>query len=689
MTATFRLKGYADSVGKGLGFLLPVFGKQNSNADFVQRVSDQGTVLGFEQVDEIEARMLYDDQLGGEVSTGEPAVMAFGFAVDDILVERTETFRRELARRFDDPALARNSFLAIEVAEFLGDRTQRVKFAERTYRDIAKRSSKAARDWSDLTLLTPDLRVVLASETGRPIADFAKVVATREDGSFRVVGLPAEIASNDRMLRKAISEAMRWLGSIYDKRDRNRPVLSGKPFERPRGPEPKAVVWIVDRSVAEARSAIEDDFEWRVDVYGPAEFDDFKAAANDWPGFAVMRRDRHMSADELDRTLPPWVTTIELGTRRSDAWHSLDSKSSRTRILVPSSGFNGAPGSPGAVGAMVRQIAAARSELGRSQGPAGWAFIKARGTGAHPRQDAAAAIYDRLVAMDLATSDGVAMVSRRDRRGEDDGYPGFLDLFENARVLESRYIEHEMQKSAADLAMMVPVRERRHEDSVQYARAVKAMLARRRLRAAGMDIEDGAGFAVRDAGALRRVEVPFRPDSYTAHWDVRDLMMHVDLDRIDTISIRSDATPAVVLGRLHTGNYLAANMRDLAATEPEGGIWSILGAQVRRHSGGMASKSRTHFMALLINHALVREMVERPLRRHLTDAINDPQLGSALHLSWGKVRQGDAETRCDVRLYNQDTGRRMPIGDAIAQFTLILHRGGIAVKAPAKDRPPS
>ncbi|MDQ0350156.1 hypothetical protein [Ancylobacter vacuolatus] len=687
MTTTYTLKGFADSVGRGQGFLLPIFGRRASNADFVQRVSDTGVILGFETIGELDARVLYHDQVDDQAVAGDAAIMAFGFAEDDIVVDRLDPFRRKLAARLNDPILASNALLAIEVSEFLGDGQKRLEFAERAYLDIERRSAKAARHWSDLSLLSADVRAALAEESGRPISDFRKVVAIRENERVRLAGLPADLVSNSRLHRHAVRIAMEGLPSLYKSGESTWPVDAGKFVERHGGgPDAEAIVWLVDRGIAEARSAVEDDFSWRVDAFGPEEFESFTRAAKKakgTPAFAVIGRD--ISQIEIDRMLDPRVTTIEIGASVAAPRIYEQEEQRRLRILVPPSGFNGSRGSAQSIGAMIRLIVAALSaERGRSKHRM-HAFVKARGMGEFPQIDACAAIYDRLMLMNLGTSGGVAIPgARNDHRSYDDRQ-NFVELFEDTQLLEGRRVRHEMRKSAADLALLVPIRRRRREDDGEFARLIKALLARRGLNPSGGRSDDTVSFYVDVAGSLRVVEIPDSRGSYRANWTLSDVLYHRDLDRIETVSVRPDATPSVILGMLHIQNHLVANLRDLSAADPAGGIWSILGSQFRRQSGGLASKGRSHFMALLVNHALNRNAAPSHLHQLLFENIHSSALGRELHFTWGKVRQGKLKTHGEVQLFRRSGRSLKSSADAIVEFMIDINPDGVSLEPLTRD----
>lgn len=682
MNDRFLLKGFADSVGSGLGFLLPVFGRIGSNGTFVQRVSDDGIVMGFEEIYEIEARMIYEDRPGEEVRDGDEPILAFAIGPGDVLVDRMHRFRKRLADRLGDPDLTRHAFLALEAADFVGDPSRRLPLAQAAFRILEKRNTAVARGWRDTSVLTPDVRKELTSETGRPYAEFERVVVLSRKDGVAIAGLPEDLVEDVALQRRVLDRATRLLAPLYDDLQQTLRPETVKPVaKREPSPSPEALIWLVDRSLADARALIDDRGEWRIDAFAPDQFESFARAAETKrvPAYAVVRRDRHLSIQELDRMLPRSVAMIELGSPREVHPGERGSLLSRIRIIVAPSGFAGPPAAPRAVAATVRQIVALANSLDQRDPYGEWIFLKARGTGASPDLDAYAAIYDRLSDMGTTPANGIAVVSSRGRRERPRYEIEPDDLFQRTRVVNQPFVKAEMRKSAADVAMIVPAF--RNEFALESHReAVKTVLRKTGWDPASLDEGENPTFKVHSA-RIDVVQATLNPFGRRIGWDIQQLMRR-DLADVSQVSIEADAGLQKVLAGLFFDNRLIANMRDLCSSNPGGGVWSLLGAQVRRHAGGLASKARTHFMALLINEAFRQDDVElRDHRKSLEEALREPGLGGTLNFVWSKVRQGDhLETLANVGLYAREGRSGSFTGTQIARLRLIVHDHGTAVR---------
>lgn len=85
MTADIRrLLGLVDPSGVSLGFLVPLFAGRPSNAPLVQRILPDGTIKRFEPYEVPDAPTV--DISARQVSPGSPAVHAFAFGKDDIVI---------------------------------------------------------------------------------------------------------------------------------------------------------------------------------------------------------------------------------------------------------------------------------------------------------------------------------------------------------------------------------------------------------------------------------------------------------------------------------------------------------------------------------------------------------------------------------------------------------------------------
>lgn len=689
MTDQFRLLGYADTVGMGVGFLIPVFDQQGSNTLLVQRISVAGTILDFEEVDNIDAQIFYVEPM--PVVAGEEAISAFAFARDDIVSGRVGAFRKELAARIDDPALAERPLLSIEVAEYLELAKRRLGFVRSALDRISKTSSKAARDWLDLSILTPDLRSALVRSNPRIGAGIRRVVASIDGNQVIIRGAPQDGGDNLGFeLEHTVHKVLRELNAVYPLPRGGWKVRVARSDMKRRTARPEAVVWLADRGDRGAQTYIQDDFAWRVDAYRADELEEFREAAeeSETAPFAVLRGRQEAISREVGTLVAHRVTTIEIGSLiqfRSDGPELYRSSPSRAHIHVPAPGFPGTRNSPKAIGATVRQIVAAvlAIEEGR-RGPVlegGWVFFRTAGSGSAPSVDAWATLYDRIWSTGLSAHGGYSLGRLRPSR-YNDRYSAWAQeiLFPSARAIHDHRTDLEMRKSRMDAAILLSLESRFHQDWAAHAKAVKAVLSQGGWNPSGTSRgPDAWALEIEPMGTIRFVQTKAGAIADRPTWDLADLLAG-NLATIDTVAVTCDATAPMILAHLQARGTLVVNMRDICSARAEDGIWSILGAQVRRLSSGQTSRARSHFMALLVKEAFRYGSVDFEEAGALFDAIHGPTLGGEVQLSWSRVRQTPEGTRASVRLLAGVSNQYLQNGtDLIQPFSIFLHRGGITV----------
>jgi hypothetical protein len=158
------------------------------------------------------------------------------------------------------------------------------------------------------------------------------------------------------------------------------------------------------------------------------------------------------------------------------------------------------------------------------------------------------------------------------------------------------------------------------------------------------------------------------------------MLLEFDLRELDTIALTGNANAGSILTRLQAHRQLAINMRDLCGATPEAGLWSLLGGQLRRLASGQMHRTRSHYMALLINHAFRVGNVDMKGDRRLYDSIHGPALGDAVQLNWNRVNQTPERTIAQVRLLAGKSSEYLRSGsDLIPPFEIVLDQDGIAI----------
>lgn len=696
MTGQTRLLGCADTVGKSIGFLIPVFDQQGSNALLVQRVSSAGTIVDFEEVENVDAQITYIDPEA--VAVGEEAIFAFAFAQDDILTERASAFRAALASRIDDPALAERPLLSVEVAEFLELANRRLDFAKAAFERIREASPRAARGWLDLSILTPDLRKALSRYRPELSAAAQRIVATVEGDQVVIGGVPSFTADSLGFeLPQTATDVLRGLERLYPPPPGGWTVRVLRSQQRRRTAAPEAVVWLADREDSRAQPFIQDDFAWRVDAYRSDELEEFRLAIEEpkTTGFIVLRGKQVAVSREIESVSGAEVATIEFGslTRfKAEGPELLLSYSPRPTIHVPAPGLPGTRNSPKAVGRTVRQIVAmALATRSQRVGPmleGAWVFFRARGFGVSPEADAWAALYDRTWSAGLPAHDVYCVGGRGRGAVADGGYTGWWreTLFPSAVPIQDQRTDIEMRNARMDAAVLLAVEAQRPQDWVKHRHAVEAVLVGRGWNPIGTTrTTDEWTLEVERAGNIRFVQTRAATVKSKPTWKLSTLLRDGLVD-IETIAVTCDATAPVILAHLSAYRTLPVNMRDICGAHAEGGIWLILGAQLLRLASGQMNRARSHFMALLLNHAFDHGQVDFEEAGALHEAIHGPSLGREVQLSWSKVHQTSEEIRASVRLLAGVSNQYLQHGaDLIAPFTIVLTANGVELRREYLD----
>lgn len=211
------LLGFADPIGLGSGFLTPLFGA-GGNALYVQKLDRECRIAGFEALDDFDGRIVHvDHEL---VERGYPYIWAFAFSHLDRVVGQGEAGRQALTERLNDGSLKDRPMLAVDVAEFLELPRERLAWAHHVFDRLGGQNSEAAKAWRDLSILTPDVRGLLASEKdGDGWAD--RLVVLQRGDEIRVRGLPPHFQGQEAQITdKAIRAALADLELDLSRTDR-------------------------------------------------------------------------------------------------------------------------------------------------------------------------------------------------------------------------------------------------------------------------------------------------------------------------------------------------------------------------------------------------------------------------------------------------------------------------------------
>ncbi|MBO9695930.1 MAG: hypothetical protein J7499_07010 [Sphingopyxis sp.] len=688
MIEVAELFGHADMGGQKIGFLVPLFRTRSSNALLVQRISRDGRVAGFVGIEPAQTPVTPVNIQA--VAIGEEPIWSFAFSNGDVIEARDREFRAALQSRLDDPALMDRPLLSVEIAEFLGLPDQRLSAAVKAYTRLRTLGNAAAGSWRDLSILTPDLRRAVR-QAGGDLAPIAKRLIAQTDGNLASIRSPILLTAGTKAkLAEVARTVLEKLAPLYPPSRTGWSIRIHFPDEGPRIAAPEAVVLIPDERDGEIRHYLEMDFGWRVDAYPLNQLSIFRNALTETraAGFALVRGENPRIIREVAEMGGPRITPILTGTSSRFPLHGNNDlfDASDMHICVPATGLPGATRPTRTTSTIVRQVIAAAlgagDRIGSERLEGRWVFYRANGTGSSPRTDAFATLYDRLIANDLSSRQIFFMLGKeRGARAPEVGERPLDMLFPGGILLHDRRTVATMIDAKSDVLMLLPVRQRDEADWEEHRRAIDQVLFARGWRA-GMPKggEDGV-YEVDIPLRLRYLRI--RPEPKLApRWNIQALL-DFDLRELDAVTLTGDAGPASILAGLEQRRELAINMRDLCASNGEAGIMSIFAGQFRRLASGQLHRARTHFAALLLNHAYRLGHVGFEGDGALHDALHGPELGNAVQLNWNRIRGAGDHVRARVRLVAGRTNEHLPAGsNLIPPFDLVLFPDGVALERP-------
>lgn len=681
MTENARdLLGLVDPSGVSLGFLVPLFTDGKSNAPLVQRIATDGKIAAFEPYEAPDAPV--QEALPRQAAVGGPAVHAFAFGDGDVLVVEGEDGRDALRARIGDPALQKRPMLAMELAAFLNLHDLRCELASEAHALMSKASVEIADRWLDLSVLTPELRRVLASTGERtPIRLASVVVARRRRDAIEILGVGDELSpAQSATLQTATLDATAGLERLYPAPAGGWRVQVRKPSNRkPRHHAEAAVLLASDRARRLARGSrwpavpnldihtedgvaftrvVEETEAPLFVVYGADEPDVMHRAVGD-----LTSRDMHGIAldaprPRMERDDPPqpWNTTH-----------------------VPIASFGG--GDRGEI-AGVRLAVAVELDR-RTQGlefpVESSALLRSRGIGPDPDADAWAALYDRAWGMGLAPWRAVLIAGRGGAAQGSTSYssdysasyssdrePGWAarTLFDDPLFLNGALTDRVMGDLRATAALLVERRPRQEPDLGRHRSSITRLLERQRWN---IEDEDFRNTDARLTARGRRAEFRFmvRPNGIVQPEWKRQALFEIDLMSVDRLLVSGPASPGAVLSHLSGSGELVVGMRDLTTIDAAHATpLTIMAVQLRRQVTSLPSSARTHFVALVAMQALRGGRVDDG-GRDILGLVEHPGLGRAVHLVVGSTRTVDNALVARIRILDGTSsraGQRREIG---------------------------
>jgi hypothetical protein len=481
-----------------------------------------------------------------------------------------------------------------------------------------------------------------------------EIVATTRDGVVEVAGVPATAEpSGVEQLRTLIADQMRDFASLYPRATGGWQIVLASAV-RSRGQRSDAAVLIASKEAVSRdwRPVLDLQLFWKD---GP----DYARAVEETKTPLFVAFDANDS-EQLVRARGDWTVRdthgLAIGSSSKTWRESLGRYRGRTtHVAAPGIRSGGSGRDRGVLAALELAIAA---ELDRVRADLSWPveaalLLRAQGMGQDARSDGWAALYDRAWSMGLAPWRSLCIVAGGEGRPTSDSDDWVAHaLLEAGRTIRGQSVAKVMANSRATGAMLVDLVPREPEDFIRHRRAIVRLLEHQHWSVIDRDHGD-EDMAIRIAGAHGEIDVRFDEPVRRPGRTTLEKLGHknVDLQSLKGLVVTCGATAASVLTQIEVSNELAVDARDLIGLDPRRATpLSVVGHQLRRMVMGLHSPSRTRFLAMLVRQAFEHGRIETEEAPALRSMIDDPELGSRLHLTVRTTTQTDGVTIAQMRL---------------------------------------
>ncbi|CCV03512.1 hypothetical protein MESS2_1080012 [Mesorhizobium metallidurans STM 2683] len=659
-TEPHDLVGVADPLGKGLGFLIPVFTRGRSNALRVERQGDNGLIEAFVDLQPQETPIIEVD--GPESSVGAPAHWAFGFGFGDILLGQGENGRDALQARLGDSFFLERPLLAMEVAEFLRLSTDRVKYADLALQYLRKLSPKTADRWRDLSVLTPDIREALAAIKDWPLQNLQRLTARVESNIILIRGIDVDHDETfQKQASRHIARVVENLQPLYNSPADGWQLRFVKPELQPADrlvvgydlSKLSALVYVADEDADVLNRVFSRPATDGIGLYTPRQWKEFAYQSSEFSGasFILFRANGQLGQVWSDDNRRADRMPIGLATRTSSGLSLAPSERAGLRryqhpTVVVSKREIGAwgpkDGFAGETRNAIHLLSAAWHHGLRSHLRARTNFfLSARGAGPRLQDDACAQIYGRCWRLGVTRPDGI-LFDVGQREFDTGLHQRSLAeiLFHNLRPLDVQNYRDPSSRARIDAAVLVTADDHTAgKDWRVYGEVVASMLENQNWSISGERNSRGPVIALTLYGQRNQFNISIGMERYKRRGRYPfEGLLERDLSDVKHIAVTEDAGASTVLTHLFERHELLATVRDLSVFSAQNGtIWSLLGSQMRRFSNSLPSRPRSHYFAMLTQAAIQHDSVNWEHAGRLVRAIHDQNFGEGTHLLCGRV----------------------------------------------------
>lgn len=692
-----ELIGLVDTSGISVGFLVPVFAGGGGNAPVVQVLDSSGTVVGFEPYEVPEAPRLPSPSRNASV--GAPGLHAFAFARDDVVLLSGNDENDQLAGRIEDPLLLNRPMLGMELADLLGRRDMREKFAAQVHSDMARTSVDAADRWRDLSVLTTDLRRELVADEAGQDRYFSTVVTRVHDGRILLLGLPEHVPGVMKDdLRRAVLAVVGRLARLYPSPRQGWRIV----FDRPRSPaasrRPDAALLVATRDGD--RGGLRGPWPPVPDVVVHHDARDLfssdpeaftRSLMNDGaPLFVVHDADDREAAPKAERDWSsPHVHGIGVGSPRACTLAGNDDLHQAT-TFIPVTGIRGASGSErNLVNAIRLAIAVEVEQRRRGHWPSSpRTLLRSRVARPAGSKYAWAALYDKAWAMGLAPWSALRIMPSTNASCHPD--PVAEALLGGVGSLDGGLIDETLGTMPHTLGLLVDSSPRSQKDEVRHKRSVTRLLAQQQWGVTDQDFRRAEGdISIR--GRLAEFEILTAPTAAGLGNPDRDRkdLFQLDIRQVRTIMVTCAASPTAVLEELADTGVLQVDVRDLVDFDAaHSNAVAILGSQLRRMVTGLPSRTRTQFIAFAAMQAFIADRVSGADASDLLAMLEGARRGKDFHLLLRSLKGSEGASTFEVRTFNTIGNRASePHLGKVDRFRMSLAPEGVSIVLPAPAEP--
>ncbi|QXT34846.1 hypothetical protein KV697_13785 [Sphingomonas sanguinis] len=685
-TPRAELAGLLDPAGLGLGFMIPVFSAPLENARLVQRIGRDGLVERFEIAEDQDTALL---PVGNRtVSLGDEALWGFRFGDETIACEEA-ALRDRLFELVEEEAMRSRPMLGFEVATFLGNGDLENRYARLAMRRLVDLTPDGARDWRDLSVLTPMLRRSLASMRGaRGTAWLDELYVSLDRSSASVHGMPGATSGDVSVLRRALDEVTARLPDLFDRPKAGwtlRLAEEGDPEHERAAPD----LWITVLG-ARLTHLLDGGVAGKALDVGVRTLG--SVVPKEFPTTAIVFEARDRDAEEEARQAAVDMRTmmIAVGTsRRGVAEPSPTNLRDfpHGRIDLPNVGAYQAGALQKTDAVAVRLAAAIAAELAEGIYDAPHPrSVLLRAAGRSDAPYVLASLYGRAWSLGLTPWNAVHVV---DPGARDIGV--LLDddvrrcLFDGVEVVGGRLVNRALVGSRASGGLLVSSAEADVDDESRHASNAAALMKGGRWRIENARRSGEPRF--RAVGGRRAFSVRL-PDMWSgkmadAGRKPAPTSPTVDFERIETLRLVPTSSSMVMLDCLRVGEF-PVEMRDLLELEADlATIWSVVALQLRRLSSPLPSRVKSLVLASVVRAVVARSgFVDVEAGSVIYDVLDDEHLGAALQLVLTHARWSDGTLRGTISVVERPHGgaKHVPIRP-FESYELLIDAEGPRLRA--------